>query len=135
MILNVKTNQNKTVRYRILSLTVLYLCFLLFNNCSKKEDIYLFYDDFKDCEYVDQYKKKMYYGMCFKHNVILFKKKPVDKIYETKNIKEFQLTSKEDFFKINFRALKDVNLILIIKEDKKYKIVPVSIILNSEIIS
>ncbi|WP_205334797.1 hypothetical protein [Gelidibacter japonicus] len=103
MIPTVKTDQNKTLKFRTAHLIAIYLCFLLFYNCSKNEEIYLLYDDFKDCEYVERNKKKEYYGMSYTHNVRLFKKKSVDKIYETKSIKEIELTSKKDFFNIDFK--------------------------------
>lgn len=114
---------------------ILYLFFLFFYNCSEKKDIYLLYDDFFDCEYVETYKKNMHYGMCYKHDVILFKKNPKKKSYELKNIKEFQLTPKEHFFKIDYRKLEDVNLFLIIEKNKKFKIIPVTITEGYEIIS
>lgn len=135
MIQNVKTNQKKIVNYKLGHFIILYLFFLLFYNCSKKEDVYLLYDDFSDCEYVETSKKNMYYGMCYKHNVILFKKNPKKKPYETKNIQDFELTHKEDFFKMNYRKLEDVNLFLIIEKNKKIKIIPVSIVEGYEIIS
>ena len=135
MIQNAKTNHVKIIKYIIGSLFVLSLCFLMFYNYSKKENVYLLYDDFANCEYIEEYKKKMYYEICYKHNVILCKKKTYKKIYETETIEEFKLTSKEDFFKIDYEKLKDVNLILIIKENKKFKIVTVHIVEYFEIIS
>lgn len=53
MIPTVKTDQNKTLKFRTANLIAIYLCFGLFYNCSNNDEIYLLYDDFKDCEYVE----------------------------------------------------------------------------------
>lgn len=128
MIQNVKTNRAKNLKYIIGSLFVLSLCFLIFYNYSKKEDVYLIYDDFANCENVEEYKKKMYFGICYEQNEVLFKKNPDKKVYQIRSIDKFKLSSKEDFFKIYYKKFKEINLILIIKEDEKFKIVPVHIV-------
>lgn len=120
-----KTNFNKTSKYIIGALFILSLSSIVFYDYIKKQDIYILYDDFKNCTNAKDYEKEIYYGMCYKQEVIFFEKETNKQICETKTLEKLNLTSKEDFFKIDFRKLKNVNIILIIKKDKGYDIMPV----------
>jgi len=123
MIQNAKINYLKRYKYIIGTLLVFLFCFLILNNYFSKKDIYILYDDFKDCQNVKEYEKSMYYGMCYKNDEIFFKKDK--KEYEIKDINKFKLTPKDEFFTIDYTKFKNINLILIVKKNKGYKIIQV----------
>ena len=125
MIQNVKINYLKRYKYIVGSLLILFFCSLVLYNYYKKKDIYILYDNFKDCHNVEKYHKAMYYGMCYKNNEIFFEKNRNKKEYEIKDINRFKLISKDEFFKINFNRFKDINLFLIVKKDSEFVIIPV----------
>jgi len=125
MILNVKVNYIKKYKYVIGSFLILFLCLIILYHYSRKKDIYILYDDFMNCNNVEEYQQERYLGMCYKHDVIFFEKNKKEKEYEIKDINKFKLISKDEFFKIDFKKFKKINLILIVKRDKGYEIIHV----------
>ncbi len=125
MIRNVIINNLKRYKYIFGSLLILFFCFLVLYNYYKKKDIYILYDNFKDCNNVEEYQRAMYYGICYKNDEIFFEKKINKKEYEIKDITKFELISKDEFFKISFNRFKDINLFLIVKKDSEFVIIPV----------
>ena len=123
MILNAKINYLKRNKYIIGSLLVLLFCCLILYGSYRKKDIYILYDDFKDCRSVKDYERSMYYGMCYKNDGIFFEKDKEEKEYDINDIGKFKLISKGEFFKIEFNEFKKMNIILIIKKRKGYKAV------------
>src|SRR5690606_34975206 len=110
MIQNVKTNYSKNSTYvlRVLLIIFIGLSAFYIYNYSKNENVYLLYDDFANCDYVEADNKKSYYGICYKQKIILCEKKALKKIYSTKSIEKYNLTSKEDFFKIEQTKMKNI---------------------------
>ncbi len=125
MIKNVKTSFNRKPKYIIGGLLVLSLFSVVYYNYTKKEPLYLLYDDYSNCHNVKDYEKEMYFGMCYEYEVIFFKIKTENKAYKIKNTDKIKFTSKQDFFTIDYRKFKDYNIILIIKHDNGYDVIPV----------
>lgn len=131
MIRNVIINYLKRYKYIFASLLILFFCTLVLYNYYKKKDIYILYDNFKDCHNVKEYQRATYYGICYKNDEIFFEKNINKKEYGIKDITKFELISKDEFFKINFNRFKDINLFLIVKKDSEFVIVlvkPIKII-------
>ncbi|WP_271407455.1 hypothetical protein [Tenacibaculum soleae] len=121
--------QLKKYKYIIGSVFIVLLFIMSIYNLYKKEHIYIYYDNYADCNNLLNYEKKSHpYGMCYKGEKIFFNIKNNRQIKKLKNIKDLIITSKKEMFEETFFNRKNNLFFLVVKKEKKYLVIPIELI-------